>query len=138
MKNLDLMWLAGLLEGEGWFGTTNCHVKGKTYRYPRVGVSMTDRDVIERVAAFWGNKVAVLRPYGVSKKTQYRVMISGKKAAEYMVMLRPHMSKRRQEQIDAVLAEWNSREPTDVSRKKSCQEAAKTRTRTVDGRFTFE
>jgi hypothetical protein len=43
-------WLAGLLEGEGYFGTIPSHVGGQTYRYPRVGISMTDRDVIARVA----------------------------------------------------------------------------------------
>lgn len=99
----DLAWLAGLLEGEGYFGTIRNHVGGKVYPYPRVGVTMTDRDVIARVAALWSVKVNVVRPYGVSKKTSYRVQIIGRRAAEMMLLLYAMMGTRRRAQIDGAL-----------------------------------
>ena len=46
----DLMWLAGLLEGEGSFLMARNIVAGKVYRYPKITVNMTDRDVIEHAA----------------------------------------------------------------------------------------
>jgi hypothetical protein len=48
---IQVAWLAGLLEGEGYFGLIPNKVKGKTYRYARVGVTMTDEDVIRRAAS---------------------------------------------------------------------------------------
>lgn len=53
MTEIETAWLAGLLEGEGYFGTINSWVSGRCYRYPRIGVNMTDRDVIDRVATLW-------------------------------------------------------------------------------------
>lgn len=55
MERQDVLWLAGLLEGEGCFN----------YRpeknQVRVSIEMNDRDVIERVAALWGSKVGYRR-----------------------------------------------------------------------------
>src|SRR5215472_89670 len=68
-------WLAGLLEGEGYFGTVTNWVARKGYRYPRVGIKMTDRDVIERVAAAWDIKIYTLKATTRSPKPQYRVTI---------------------------------------------------------------
>jgi hypothetical protein len=33
-SDTEIAWLAGLLEGEGYFGMVNNRVNGKTYRYP--------------------------------------------------------------------------------------------------------
>jgi hypothetical protein len=100
-----IAWLAGLLEGEGYFGTITNWVGGKAYRYPRVGVSMTDRDVVARVAALWSVSVNVVRPAGASKKTIYRALISGKRAVQWMEQLHPCMGSRRRMQIDQALKE---------------------------------
>ncbi|NIK60774.1 LAGLIDADG family homing endonuclease [Kribbella shirazensis] len=119
-----LAWLAGLLEGEGYFGTINSHVAGKIYRYPRVGVTMTDRDVVERVADMFGLKVTSIRPKPPSKLMQYRFTLTGARAAQLMVDLRPMLGVRRQSQIDAVLAEYSMAEDTAVRRARSNREAA--------------
>jgi hypothetical protein len=87
----SLAWLAGLLEGEGYFGTVNNRVAGKVYRYPRVGVNMADSDVIARVASLWSVSVYVMRQSGVSKKTAYRAATTGARAADWMRRLYPFM-----------------------------------------------
>src|SRR5262245_20148534 len=51
-------WLAGLLEGEGAFMVT------KQGQQPRPVVSMTDEDVIARVAEMWGTAEAAAPPPG--------------------------------------------------------------------------
>ena len=107
-SDAELGWLAGLLEGEGYFGIIRNHGKlngdrTKVYLYPRIGVSMTDRDVIERVARFWSGKVSVVKPAGVSKKTSYRTHLFGKRAVRMMRLLRPLMGERRRKQIDNTL-----------------------------------
>jgi hypothetical protein len=100
----EVAWLAGLLEGEGYFGVIRSHVGGKVYVYPRIGVTMTDRDVVQRAVTIMGaGKVHPVKPYGASRKPQYRLHISGRRAAEWMGCLRPWMGERRREQIDAAL-----------------------------------
>jgi len=50
MSDLELGWVAGILEGEGcFFVTTRKTAKYGPYVYARVTVCMTDRDIIERL-----------------------------------------------------------------------------------------
>lgn len=91
----DLIWLAGLLEGEGSF---DLH-KGK---YPRIRVGMTDRDVVGRAATLLGAQVrTTLRPKPLS--ATFHAEVSGARAAEAMAQLLPHMGARRSSKIATVL-----------------------------------
>jgi len=128
-------WLAGLLEGEGYFGIINSRVGGKTYRYPRIGVNMTDLDVIDRVGTMWGIKTFSWQPPPPSKKRQHRVMISGWAAADWMRRLYPWLGDRRRQRIDRILAEYDAQEPTQKRRSRACSEAAAKRSRRLDGTF---
>jgi hypothetical protein len=112
----EIGWLSGLLEGEGYFGTIPSHVGCQTYRYPRVGVSMTDRDVIDRVASIWavGVNAGKEKP---SRKRVYKTVVIGKRAAAWMYALQPLMGQRRREQIGRALEEWEERGPRAVARK---------------------
>jgi hypothetical protein len=109
-------WLSGLLEGEGYFGIIPSHVGGQTYRYPRVGISMTDRDVIARVASIWtvGVQSDKKKP---SRKQVYKTLIYGKRAAAWMYALLPLMGQRRREQIRRALKEWEERGPRAEARR---------------------
>lgn len=108
MKSTDLAWLAGLLEGEGSFMTIKSHVKGKVYLYPKIVVTMTDLDVIQRASTLLGNAVynVPLQKNGVSKLPQYRAQVSGAKAAELMRQLIPYMGKRRADKIREILRDY--------------------------------
>jgi len=134
----ELAWLAGLLEGEGSFLTISNHVGGKVYRYPKIVISMTDRDVIGHAARLLnGNDVYPLPPdkRGRSKLPAFRAGVSGKEAAGLMRAMRPWMGERRGAAIDAILAEYDAQEPTQARRRRSNSEAAKRRTRRADGTF---
>lgn len=127
-SEVEVAWLAGLLEGEGSFLTLTDRQGGREYRYPKVTVNMTDRDVIERVASLFGTSVYDLPIYQKGRKPSFRAQIAGAKAAEWMRLLRPWMGQRRRDSIDAVLAEYGARELTGNA------EAAARRPR-VGGRF---
>lgn len=116
MSEKELMYLAGLLEGEGSFLAGAPSAPNKI----RVTVQMTDRDVVEKVAVMFGDK-AVLRavPRNSRWKTTYRTTVTGRAAADLMRRLYPHMGVRRRAQIDRVLAEYVYREPGEASRKLS-------------------
>jgi hypothetical protein len=130
-------WLAGLLEGEGYFGMIRNRVGGKTYRYPRIGVSMTDRDVIARVATMFGLGTYEIKAPGNShgRLDSYRAWSTGEAGAEWMRSLRSLMGERRRDQIDTVLTEWDAREPAQIRRSRSCREAALKRAHRADGTF---
>lgn len=96
MDRDDLVWLAGLLEGEGTFDLHN-------HRYPRIRLSMTDRDVVGRAATLMGAKVRLsLKP--APNKAQWNAEVSGEKADALMRDLLPLMGARRSSKIADVLA----------------------------------
>ena len=101
MKHDDLLWLAGLLEGEGSFaaGTT-----------PHINLGMTDRDVMERAARLQG--CTLLGPYqrSAKHKPMRQTTLAGERAILLMKELRPLMGCRRSKRIDDVL-EWASKRP---------------------------
>lgn len=95
----DAAWLAGLLEGEGWFGERR--QKGRSPR-PLIALKMTDRDVVERVAVLCGNR-AVSHTVNEDKKDFYTVRIGGQDAVEIMKLVLPWMGERRTETIEMLI-----------------------------------
>jgi hypothetical protein len=131
-----LCWLAGLLEGEGYFGIIKNWVAERCYRYPRLGVTMTDPDVIERVAKVLDANVYNLKPQGTGAKLpQYRISISGSRAVLWMKQLYPLMGRRRRAQIEACLTEWDRRPSANVMRSHRMKKVARKRTRNSKGQF---
>lgn len=97
MKNEDLYWLAGWLEGEGSF-MGKCGTQTKC----TIQAACTDEDVIIRVASLFDRDYQKLnrRPNGKDHwKEVYRTTLHGEAAKELMLKLSPLMGKRRQEQI---------------------------------------
>lgn len=116
MKERDLAWLAGLLEGEGSFlkappSSPNC---------PRISLEMTDKDVVERAASLMDGKV-VKRTNLKSAlwKPTYRVIIKGSRAVALMRVLYPEMGVRRRSQIDLALEMYTERKKGDNTRRLS-------------------
>jgi hypothetical protein len=75
--SLQRAWLAGLLEGEGTFlrpppSMPNC---------PIVACRMTDRDVVERVAACFGTKVVTIERG--KYRTEYAATLKGAGAVAF-------------------------------------------------------
>ena len=113
----DLLWLAGLLEGEGSF---DAH-RGK---YPRIRLGMTDRDVVGRAASLMDASIRLsLRP--APNQPTWHTEISGVRAAAIMAEILPHMGSRRSGKIASVLSAY--RWPTEASKSASCPGPALTR-----------
>lgn len=92
----DLLWLAGLLEGEGTF---DAH-RGK---YPRIRLAMTDRDIVGRAASLMDSTVR-LSLHRAPNKPTWHTELSGDRAASVMAAILPHMGARRSQKIAEVLA----------------------------------
>lgn len=104
-SKIDAAWIAGLLEGEGWF-----FAAGHLRRCPSLSLSMTDRDVVSRAARiFQRPMVGPYRNNGFSSKRQmWRVNLSGDDAVIWMQRILPHMGRRRSTRIRDVLRRWNA------------------------------
>lgn len=93
----DVIWLAGLLEGEGTF---DLH-RGK---YPRVRLAMCDRDVVGRAATLMGTSVRLSMkpaPYAATWHSEAQ----GAKASEIMRAVLPFMGSRRSGKIAGILGQ---------------------------------
>ena len=138
IPDADLAWLAGILEGEGSFMIRKNGVGGKIYLYPTIAVSMTDQDVIDRVAAFFGTSVYEMPKYRragyANPKQQWKATLTGSRAAAMMQALLPWMGRRRSQKIAEILTEYSQFEPSALRRQLSCSIAAAKRPR-VAGRF---
>jgi hypothetical protein len=114
----DIMWLAGLLEGEGCFrwNVDTAHIS----------LRMSDRDVVERAHRLLGATQGIVvqepeRKPGInSKRTMYRVQICGKRAMGWMMTLYPLMGERRRAKIRDVIATWRGR-PVSNAAKTHCK-----------------
>jgi hypothetical protein len=91
----DVLWLAGLLEGEGCFDLHRA-------RYPRVRLGMTDRDVVGRAATLFGSRVRLSLKAPPASAT-WHTEVSGARAEEIMEAVLPFMGARRSAKIATVL-----------------------------------
>ena len=104
----EFSWFVGLFEGEGCFGCQhNKSIRnGKKYEWVQMylTIKMTDEDVIARAAKFLG---VTYKPIKSTHKQLYLVRKAGSDSGvlrELMERMRPHLSIRRQQQIDDKLA----------------------------------
>ena len=72
-------------------------------------VCMTDRDVIERIAALWGRAVIPLIPREKHHKIPYVTAIKGSSAVRLMTVVRPLMGLTRRGQIERAIKSWHGR-----------------------------
>lgn len=103
--NLDLYWLAGLMEGEGSFGLHHPkREKEKGYpAAPKLQLKMTDEDVMQKAANIFD--VKLYGPYSNSgnRKDYWMIQLSVSKAVPWMRLLLPLMGSRRQDKIKETL-----------------------------------
>lgn len=112
---LNLGFVAGILEGEGYFSTLGRNAGS------RVGVKMTDLDVLERLQAI--TKIGTINgPYipaadNHGKKPYWTWSVSKQTdAAALMMTVFPLMSERRKCRIEERLALWRSKQLTGLCR----------------------
>lgn len=104
MKQIDVAWLAGLLEGEGCFALNQRPDRPNARSSVQVVVSMRDKDVIERAASLMGTTVRLHRTARGNHSAMWRTVASCAKAEQIMLAVRPFMGERRGERIDYILS----------------------------------
>jgi len=104
--NEKIMWIAGLLEGEGSFS----HKGSGTDRNIVIQCHMTDLDVLERLQEYIG-RGQINGPYKNGKehhKQRYMFQLHGLYAYNIMKSILPYMSKRRKQRIEELLTKFDA------------------------------
>src|ERR1700679_2626097 len=103
VSEIEIAWLAGLLEGEGNFGFNwNAIRSGKS---PRIRISMTDEDILQRVADLIGRitgnypRVRGRSVLTGNKQPAYEVCTYGANANTIMRLIVGYMGQRRRKKI---------------------------------------
>jgi hypothetical protein len=122
----DVHWIAGFLDGEGWFGKNggNANRTGGTIA---VKAAQKDEWHVRKLESLLGGKVSYYDSGKTTTKGErpwyWRWEAYGPLAAGVMMTVYPLMSPRRQKRIEETLAWWRSREKrgTHLSKRTSCQ-----------------
>ena len=106
MKETELYWLSGIVEGEG------CFTWDKNRHRPQVYVGMTDEDVMERVAELM--QTSLIRTHSPSHKDKgfkptFHAKVMGQRAIYLIDVLYPLLGKRRQTRADELKEMYNNR-----------------------------
>lgn len=99
----DIHWLAGFLDGEGYFG-----IQGST---PRVAAAQKDVWPLLKVKELVGGTIyrhmgSGCKKRGIEAKPINTIHITGKRAIGLMMTLFSILSPRRQEKIKEIIAKW--------------------------------
>jgi hypothetical protein len=114
LSDIELGWLAGLLEGEGCFRISQG-------RYPKVQLNMTDEDIVLRAASLITKltgvvpTISVAQPAKIDWSESYSFQVSGKNAKIVMKTIVHIMGFRRRQKIWQILNGYN--EPKSVLNK---------------------
>jgi hypothetical protein len=95
----DMAWLAGILEGEGSFGSK----KKNGLMNSAVILSMKDADTIEKAAALMDGKIKAYAPRKNTHSPIFSVNVYGDRARSVMRKILPFMGERRSARIRQVL-----------------------------------
>lgn len=93
MTKEEIAWLAGLLEGEGYF-----HLR----HTPKISLAMTDEDVIAKVAKLFRKKYIKIRKDVPNRKDVFRTEVFGMQALWLMKLIKPYMGSRRSAKIEEI------------------------------------
>lgn len=108
LSEIDIAWLAGLLEGEGSFLLDNRSAKrfkvSTSPPSPFIKIQMTDEDVIKKVATMVNKNVFSPTRKTVKSKTTYSVHIGDRPTLRILLpRLFPYLGARRQAQAQDLL-----------------------------------
>lgn len=100
---IDIGWMAGIIEGEGWFVLTQPK-KNHKIGIVRVSAAMTDFDTIERLHRITGVGVLNERKASKRKKAQLSWVVNGREdVTSILSLIHPLMSIRRSARIQELL-----------------------------------
>lgn len=108
LTEIEIAWIAGLLEGEGSFGLDKRSVKrykqSTSPPLPYIQISMVDEDVIGRFSKLVNKTYYSPRRRTSKGKVFYKLHIGDRKTLFYLLpRIFPYLGKRRQQSVQECL-----------------------------------
>ncbi|MET8334416.1 hypothetical protein [Streptosporangium canum] len=111
MRDIDLAYLAGIVDADGYVTATASHRKGRAYFGAQIGITGSRREPHDIAASIFGGNVTSHRPNRdrAHHLTQYHWQIGGRRAVPIIEALLPYLRVKAhrarlvlmlQEQID--------------------------------------
>lgn len=96
VSDIDLSWLAGIIEGEGWI--TIMHIK-----YITVGVANTDKILMNKVSCIFEHNLTIHQQSKnniiKSNHTVYKCVLVGNRAKQLLNKIKPFMIGHKKDKI---------------------------------------
>lgn len=112
ITQVQISWIAGILEGEGYFTFTKDSAM--------IRLSMTDVDIVTRIRDIIapGRSIGInyskkFTKKGILEKPMYYFSVCGSQAIQWMMTIYPLMGIRRQQKIREILVIWKNRSITN-------------------------
>ena len=107
---LEIAWLAGLFEGEAYFGMdkrSSIRYKNSTVPFsPFIKISMVDKDVVDKVSFLLNKKTFSPTRLTTTNKKVYTCHIGDRETLLYLLpKLKPFMGERRKKAINKQIFE---------------------------------
>jgi hypothetical protein len=110
----QIAWIAGLLEGEGYFGidqrSSKRYANSKSPASPFIKIAMVDEDVIARLSTYLDKPCYLPTRLTGKGKQVYQLHIGEKQKVLWLLQrIRPYMGERRGAKVDeclSLLHEW--------------------------------
>ena len=108
----QITWIAGLLEGEGYFGIDNRskdrYDTSKSQPAPYIRLVMTDEDVVAKLSNLVDKPYFIPQRKTLKGKTVYVLHIGNREKVLFILeKILPHMGKRRSERIKECISYIN-------------------------------
>lgn len=99
---LDLAYLAGVIDSDGYITITRAVRKGLAYHAAQVGIAGTRRQPHDLAASIWGGNVGCFKPKNPEHRPQFQWVRHGANAVEVISAIRPYL-RVKEEQADLTL-----------------------------------
>ena len=110
----QIAWIAGLLEGEGYFGidqrSSKRYTNSKSPASPFIKIAMVDEDIIARLSTYLDKPYYLPTRPTTKGKQVYQLHIGEKRKVLWLLQrIRPYLGERRGAKVDeclSLLREW--------------------------------
>lgn len=91
MRDVDLAYLAGVIDSDGYITVHRSVRNGKAYYAARIGIAGTRRQPHDLAASFWGGTVSLYTPKDPNHRSQYQWSRTGDGAVGPIEAVRPYL-----------------------------------------------
>lgn len=108
LREIELAWCAGFLDGEGYFGSSRESGGKHKFRF-RISCAQVHEEPLERLARTLGGKVyGPYGPYSGNRQAHYQWMVFGEEAASVVDTLKPYLCSIKIEQAQLAMEKWRA------------------------------